>query len=154
VNWRGARGQGDRSTCQVNLSSWLVCQVELVTASGICHLQKRIRIASASEKVFARFSVLFFARSSLSKSSVFGLTRCEIWPWHNPLPTSLSRYKQSRSDTGSTQNVGINKEREGERISHQRRRTSQWSCWLWVVYMFPESKMFLPDENLRSFNLD
>jgi len=109
--------------------------------------QNNLRIASASES--------FFACSSLSKSSVFGWTRCEILLWHNPSPTSFSRYKQSQSDTGSTQEMGINKEKESERFSHLRRRTSQWSCWLWVVswYMFPESKIlvFLHDEHLRSF---
>jgi len=166
--WRGARGQGDKSSCQDNLSSCLDCQMELVTASGICHLRKknlptsagkflsRLRITIASEKVFARFFCPFFACCSLSKKRVFGWTRCEIWPWHIPPSTSFSRYKQSRSDTGSTQKIGIriNKEGESERFSHQRRRTSRRNCWLWVVYMFPESKIFLPDENLRSFNLD
>jgi len=153
------RGQGDKSTCQVNLSSWLVCQVELVT----CHVRKKfasqpaiffLRIAIASKQVFARFFGPFFACCSLFAKRVFGWTRCEIWPWHNPPSTSFSLYKQSRSDTGSTQKIGINKERESERFSHQRCRTSQWNCWLWAVYMFPESKIFLPDENLRSFNLD
>ena len=37
VIWRGARVRGD------NLSSWLVCQVELVTASRTCHLRKKRR---------------------------------------------------------------------------------------------------------------
>jgi len=106
--------------------------------------------------VFARFFCPFFACCSLSEKRVFGWTRCEIWPWHNPPSTAFSRYKQSRSDTGSTQKIGIriNKEGESKRFSHQRRRTSQLNCWLWVVYMFPESKKFLSDENLRSFNLD
>ena len=155
LNWRGTRGQDGKSTCQVNLSSWLVCQVALVTASGT-YEKKTLGIASALEEVFARFFGPFCACSSLSKSSVLGWTRCEIWPWHNPPPTSFSRYKQSRSDTGSTQKIGIriNKEGESERFSHQRRRTSRRNCWLWVVYMFPESKIFLPDENLQSFNLD
>ena len=43
VIWRGVRGQGDKSTCQVNLSSWLVCQMEVVTASRICHSRKKFR---------------------------------------------------------------------------------------------------------------
>jgi len=69
VIWRGARGQGDKSTCRVNLPSWLVCQVELATASWICHLRKKfagvsrqifLRIASTSEKLFARFFQSFF----------------------------------------------------------------------------------------------
>ena len=160
VNWRVARVQGDKSTCQVDLSSWLICQVELVIASGICHLRKKLpaiffwSITIASEKVFVRFSGPFFACCSLSKKRVFGWTRCEMWPWHNPPSRSFSRNKQSRSDTGSTQKIGINKEGENERFSHQRRRTSQRNCWWWVMYMFPESKPFLPDENLRSFNLD
>jgi len=72
----------------------------------------------------------------------------------DPPSTSFSLYKQSRSDTGSTQKIGINKERESERFNHQRCRTYQWNCWLWAVYMFPESKIILPDENLRSCNLD
>ena len=42
VNWRGARGQGDKSKCQVNLSSWLVCQAELVNASGLWYLRKKL----------------------------------------------------------------------------------------------------------------
>jgi len=90
IIWRGARGQGDKST------SWLVCQVELVTASGICQLRKKLflRIASASEKAFARCFGPFFACSSLSKSSVFGWIRCALWLWHNPPPASFSRYKQ------------------------------------------------------------
>jgi len=67
---------------------------------------------------------------------------------------SVSRYKQSRSDTGRVQKMGINKERDNKSFTHQRRRTSQWSCPLWVIYMFPESKIFLPNENLRSFNSD
>jgi len=163
VIWRGARGRGDKSTCQVNLSSWLVCQVELVTASGICHLWRKVaasagnfflRIASASEKVFVRFFGPFFACSSLSKISVFGWTRFEVWLWYNPPYTSFPRYKKSGIDTGSTQKTGINKDKESERSSHQRRRVSQWSCWLWEVYIFPESKTFLSDESLRSFNLD
>ena len=145
---------------QVKLSSWLVCQVELVTTSGICHVRKKIAGISRQilfwESLARRRSVCeifgpFFACSSLSKSSVFGWARFEIWPWHNPPPAYFSRYKQSRSDTGSTPKVGTNKER---RSSHQRPRTSQWSCWLWIAYMFPESKIFLPDENLPSFNLD
>ena len=49
--------------------------------------------------------------------------------------------------------MGIN-EIESERFSHQRRRMSQWSCWLWVAYMFPEFRIFLLDESLRSFNLN
>jgi len=74
----------------------------LVTASWTCHLRndaskKKMRNASASEKVFARFSGDFLACCSLSKISVFGWTRCKIWPWHNPLPTSFSRYKKSRT---------------------------------------------------------
>jgi len=178
VIWRLARGQGDKSTCQVNLSSWLVCQVELVTASGVCHFlsfflgfrrpnlitnekiacKKNLRIASASEKVFANFSCPFIACSGLSESSVFEWTRCKIWLRHDSLSraTSFSRYKQSRSasDTGSTQKMGTNKETESQRFSPQRLRTSQWSFWLWVVHMFLESKIFQPDENLRSFKLD
>ena len=125
VIWRGVRGQGDKSTCQVNLSSWLVCQVEVVTYEKICR-QFFLRIAIASEKVFARFFGPFFACCGLSKKRVFGWTRCEIWPWHNPPSTSFSQYKQLRSDTGSTQKIGINKEKESERFSHPRRRTSQW----------------------------
>jgi len=49
--------------------------------------------------------------------------------------------------------MGIN-EIESDRFSHQRRRMSQWSCWLWVAYMFPEFRIFLLDESLRSFNLN
>jgi len=111
VIWRGVRGQGDKSTCQVNLSSWIACQVEVVTASGICHLRKKVAGVSRQR--------------SLSKKRVFGCTRCEIWPWHNPPSTSFSRYKQSRSNTGSTHKNGINKERESERFSHPRCRMSQ-----------------------------
>jgi len=37
----------------------------------------------------------------------------------------LSRYKQSRSDAGSAEKIRINEEREGEKFSHQRRRTSR-----------------------------
>jgi len=159
VIWRGARKQGDKSTCQVDLFvKWnLSPQVGFATyerklpASAGNFL---LRIASASEKVFARFFGPFFGCSSLSKISVFGWTRCEIWLWHNPPHTSFPRYKKSGIDTGSTQKMGINKERESERFSHQRRRVSQWSCWLWIVYMFLESKIFLPDESLRGFNLD
>ena len=145
-----------------NWSSWLVSQVELVTASGSCHLRKNLpassgkpflRIASASEKVLARCCGWFSACSGLSKISVFGWTRCEIWPWQNPSRTSFSRYKKSRSDTGSTQIMGINKERQSERFSRQRRRASQWSCWLWVIHVFLESKICLPDE-IWNFNLD
>ena len=113
---RGKRARR-KSTCPVNLSSWLVCQVELVTASGICHLRKYFagvsrqiffRIAIASEKVFARFFGPFFACCRLSKKRVFGLTRCEIWLSHNPPSTSFSRYKQSRSNIGSTQKIAKN----------------------------------------------
>ena len=128
---RGKRARR-KSTCQVYLSSWLVCQVELDTASGICDLQKKLqasagffRVAMASEKVFARFFGPFFAFCRLSKKRVFEWTRWKIWL----SCTSFSQYKQSRSDTGSTQKIGINKERESERFSHQRRRTSQWNCW-------------------------
>ena len=64
--------------------------------------KQKFRIASASEKVFARFSGHFFAYSSLSKISVFGWRRCEMWPWHKPPPTYFSRYKQAQSDTDST----------------------------------------------------
>jgi len=39
VIWRGAR----RAMCQVNLSSRLVCQVEIVTASGIWRAGKNLR---------------------------------------------------------------------------------------------------------------
>ena len=87
---RGKRARR-KSICQVNLSSWLVCQVELVTASGICHLLKKFagvsrqfffRIAIASEKLFARFSGPIFACCRLSKKRVFGWTRCEIWLSH------------------------------------------------------------------------
>jgi len=159
--------RGTRARWQVNLSSQLVKLIGL--SSGTCHCKwvlsptKNIcwrqpanfclRIAIASEKVFARFFGLFFACCSLSKKRVFGWTRYEIWPWHDPPSTFFSRYKQSRSDTGSTQKTRINKERESDRFSHKRRRT-QWNCWLWVVYMFPESKKVLPDKNLRSFNFD
>jgi hypothetical protein len=139
-----------------SLSSWTYHRkLDLSPAKKICGCQpakKIMRIASASEKVFARFFGPFLACSSLSKSSVFGWTRCEIWPWHNPPPHLF--HGTNSHDTGSTQKMGINKERESRRFSHQRRRTSQWSCWLWVVYMFLESKIFLPDENLQSFNLD
>ena len=152
--------RGKRAGWQVNLSNQLFKLISM--SSGTCHCKwdlsrtqkiclrqpanNNLRIASASEKVLAC--------SSLSKSSVFGWTRYGIWPWYNPPPTSFTFYKQSRSDTGSTKKMGINNERESERFSHQRRRMSQWSCWLWVVYMFPESKIFLLDESLRSFNLD
>jgi len=53
--------RGKRVGWSVNLSSWLVRQVELVTASRICHLrkagQKKIGIASALEKMFAGFGL-------------------------------------------------------------------------------------------------
>ena len=71
VIWREAREQGDKSTCPVNLTSWLVCQVELVTACGTCHLRKKMRIASASEKVFAKFSGHFLSRVLICLNSVF-----------------------------------------------------------------------------------
>jgi len=115
VIWRGIRGP---DASQLVKS---ICQVELVTASGIYYLRKKFvgvsrqlffRIAIASEKVFARFFGPFFACCRLSKKRVFGWTRCEIWTWHNPPSTSFARYKQSRSDTGSAQKIGINKERE------------------------------------------
>jgi len=122
-------------------ASWQVVKLTSLSSGSCrrkcdCHLRKKfagvsrhffLRIAIASKKVFARFFGPFFACCSLSKKRVFGWTRCEIWPWHNPPSTSFSRYKQSRSDTGSTQKIGINKERESERSSHPRRRTSQWS---------------------------
>ena len=57
------------------------------------------------------FPVIFFACSSLFKISVFGLTRYEIWSWHNPPPAYFSLYKQSQSGKSSTQKMGINKER-------------------------------------------
>jgi len=79
------------------------------------------RIDSASEKVFARFSCNFLACSSISEICVFGWTKGELWPWHYPAPTSFSRYKQSRSSKGSTQKMGIYK----ERFCHQRRRAFQ-----------------------------
>jgi len=148
-----------------DLSKWLeegseartTCQLVKLTignlSSGTCHLRKKIRIVSALEKVLARFACHFFGCFSLSKIGVSGWIKCEIWPWHNPSPISFSRCKQSRSSKGSThwQKMGINKKTESERISRQRRRGSQCSCWLKVVYMFPESKIFLPDKSLRSF---
>jgi len=99
---------GKRARWQVHLSSQLVmltnlsngtchCKWDLSTTKRTCRRQPaktNLRIASASEKVFARLFILFFACSCLSRSSVFGLTRCEIWPWHKPPPTSFSQYKQ------------------------------------------------------------
>ena len=148
VIWRGAGSL-------VNLLSQLVKLTSL--SSGTCHRVNKTKqhtpqvgfvtyekdlLASAgnfffgeafaSEKVFARFVGPFFVCCSLSKKRVFGWTRCEIWPCHHPPSTSFSLYKQSRSDTGSTQKIGINKERESERFSHQRCRTSQRNCWLWT----------------------
>ena len=102
--------RGKRAGWQVNLSRQLDKLTSL--SSGTCHRKcnllptkticrrqpaKKLRIASVSEKVFARFFGHFFACSSLSKVSVFGWTRCEIWPWHNSPPTSFSRYKESRT---------------------------------------------------------
>ena len=151
-------------TWLVNLSSWLVCHVELVTASGTCvgvccfvfiksilgnrygpgvspqvgfvTYEKNLpasagnffpqnRYRAASEKVFTRFFSPFLAFCRLSKQRVFGWTRCEIWLSRKPPSTYFSRYKQSRSDTGSAQKIEINKERESERFSHQRRKMSQ-----------------------------
>jgi len=85
------RGQVAKSTCQVNLSSlssgtchrkWDLSPVGFVTyeknlLASAHHFFLGI-IASAPEKVFARFSSPFFAFASLSKSSVFGWTTCEI----------------------------------------------------------------------------
>jgi len=62
----------------------------------ICQCQPAnlfMRMACASDKVFARFHGHVSACSSLSKISVFGWTRCKIWPWHYPSPTSFSWYK-------------------------------------------------------------
>ena len=64
----------------------------------------------------ARFWGHFFGRSSLSKISVFRLTRCEIWQCHNPPPASFSWCKMSRSGESITQKLwrGIDKERESD----------------------------------------
>ena len=56
---RGKRARR-KSTCHVNLSSWLVYQVELVTASGICHLrifffQNRYRVGEGVCEIFRSF---------------------------------------------------------------------------------------------------
>ena len=129
---RGTRGQGDKLTCQVNLSSWLVCQVELVTASRICQLWKKF--AGVSRQFFWEslsrwrrclrdFSVHFLRVVVVCLKFVFSDGLDVKYDWHNPLSTSFSLYKQSRSDTGSRQKIGINKERESERFSHQRCRT-------------------------------
>ena len=78
--------RGKRVGCQVNLSSQLVKLSSL--SSGTCHrkwnlsptkkwltpAKNKLIIASASEKVFARFSGQFLVCSSLSKISVCGWT--------------------------------------------------------------------------------
>jgi len=82
--------RGKRAGCRVNLSSQLDKLTSL--SGGTCHrkwnlshvkkmtdaCQKKLRIASASEKVFARLFGHFLVCSSLSKTSVCGWTRCEI----------------------------------------------------------------------------
>jgi len=85
--------------------------------------------------------------SSLSKTSVFGWTRCEIWSWRNPLPTSFSRYKQSKSGKSSTQNLNTGINKESERSTHQRRRAYQCSCWLSI-------QDILSRQRSGSYNLD
>jgi len=127
---RGARGQNDKSTCQVNMTSWLVCRVELVTAIRTCHLQKKLpasagqkklRIASASEQVFARFSSHFLACSSLSKMSFFRMDKMwnmtVTWP-----PTHIFSTVQTVTNillTGTT-----------ELTKHGNEDDQIWWCFL------------------------
>jgi len=103
----------------------------------------------ACQRIDCDIFLLFFGCSGLSKIIVFGWTR----HWHNTPPTfffdCLSRYKQSRSGKRSTQKTGIIKETDSEKISRQQRRASQCGCWLRVVHMFPESKVFWHDKFLR-----
>jgi len=67
------------------------------------------------------FCCRFLQCSSLSTISVSEWTRCDILPWHTPLPPSFSRRNQisKRRKPLSTQKMGIDKERESERFSHQ-----------------------------------
>ena len=97
---RGARGQNDKSTCQVNMTSWLVCRVELVTYKKNCRRQlakKNWGSLARRSRCLRDFPVIFWRVLVYLKWVFFGWTRCEIWPWHDPPPTSFPQYKQSRT---------------------------------------------------------
>jgi len=90
----------ERKTSQVDKLTSLSCGTCYIRKK-IWHWQKKLRIASASPD----FSVIILGVLVFLQISVFGWTRCEIWQWHNPPPTSFSLYKHSQSGKNSTQNT-------------------------------------------------
>ena len=126
--------------------------MELVTSN--CNLSPTIfcvRIASASQNVFARCFGHCFACSSLSKIITFRWTRCKIWRWHNPPPTSFSQYKQSRTFCSQGQQSQYNMEmKRRDHTVNSNRRVSPHVLSTVYCGEFANAAVTLPSRSLAS----